>query len=174
MGFAAERLSRFEQLALLVVFATYAIGGIGLRTIERNQREWAQWDAGVRWLTARPERSQLVVDGAGTFMKLSRYGPPQIRSRVVMLADPAMARRYGVDDSSDHTLRLLNPWFRLPLAGYDAYTRSHNEFLVLSDHWTGWQEWQWLTRALVDGGWTVTLMDQHGQWLLYRVMRHNN
>jgi hypothetical protein len=171
VGFAAARASRFEQVVLLIVFATYVIGGTGLRTIEHSRRERAQWDAGIRWLAARQNTSTLVVDGAGTFLKLSHYSPPQIRSRIMMLADPAKARQYGVDDSSDHTLRLLNPWLHLPVAEYDAFTRSHEEFLVLSDHWPNWTDWQWLTRALVDDGWNVTLSDQHGPWLLYRVTR---
>jgi hypothetical protein len=73
-----------------------------------------------------------------------------------------------VDDSGDHVLQLLNPWWRLPLGGYDAFTRSNGQFLVLTDHWPDWAQWQWLTRALIDDGWTLTLVDQHGPWLLYR------
>src|SRR5262249_6513394 len=53
VGLAAGRASRFEQVVLLIVFAGYAIGGTGLRTIERNRQERAQWDAGIRWLAAK-------------------------------------------------------------------------------------------------------------------------
>jgi len=164
-------MSRLEQITLVTVFAAYAVGGIGLHGIEHYRVERAKWASAIEWLSAKPGELPLVVDGAGSFLKLSWYGPPNVRSRMVMLPDTVRARRYGVDDSADHTLELLNPWFHLPLAGYDAFTRSRAEFVLLSDHWHGWAEWQWLTRALADDGWSVTVTDQHGPWLLYHVTR---
>jgi hypothetical protein len=171
VGLAGYIYKIFTQLSMVTIFAGYAIAGTGLHSIERNRQERAQWDEGVRWLAANHETSPMVIDGAGTFLKLVRYSPPEIHSRISILPDPARARQYGVDDSADNTLVLLNPWFHLPLDGYDAFTGSHVEFLVLSDHWRDWAEWQWLTRALVKDGFRVSVKDQHGRWLLYRVTR---
>jgi hypothetical protein len=169
VGFVAARGGRLEQRALVAIVACYAIAGAGWRSITHYRQERIEWDANVAWLGARTRGSVVAVDAVGTFLRLSHYAPADLRSRMMMPADPARARHYGVDDSGDHTLLVLNPWFRLPVTDYDSFTHSHEEFFLLSDHWKDWAEWQWLTRALVDDGRRVTLEGQHVQWLLYRV-----
>ena len=62
---------------------------------------------------------------------------------------------------------LLSQTVAQPVLGSIVQELSPGGF-SLADHWA---DWQWLTRALVDDGLRVTLTDQHGPWLLYRVMR---
>lgn len=76
----------------------------------------------------------IVCSDAHNFLVFSHYAPPEIRDRLVYLADTEASMRYlGFDSIERGMFDLLKPWFRLNVQPYRNYLASKNDFLLIVD-----------------------------------------
>src|SRR5262245_43702240 len=83
----------------------------------------------------------IAVSDQHAFMTLAHYGPRDIASRLVYLADPGKAAQYlGHNSVEKGTLALLKPWFHLPIEEYGPFLASGRGFLVYGSagHFLNW------------------------------------
>lgn len=73
----------------------------------------------------------VAVADPHTFTVLYHYAPPDVRQRLVYLADPARAlRRLRSNSVERGMLDLVGPWFGMPVRPYASFIDSHETFLV--------------------------------------------
>jgi hypothetical protein len=111
----------------------------------------------------------LVCSDPHLFLRLSHYAPPELRSRLVYLADPAESMRYlGHNSVERGMLDLLKPWFRLNVQQYRPYLDSGREFLLVGEpHYF----LNWVLQDLVASGAHIELRDRRQEFVLLDVRR---
>jgi hypothetical protein len=89
-------------------------------------------EASIDLLQSDPERQlPLVVADPHNFTILSHYAPPDIRSRLVYLADPSLAmKRLGHNSVERGMLDLVKPWFHMNVVDYNTFVAEQPRFLV--------------------------------------------
>jgi hypothetical protein len=136
VAFANRRLMALVALVCLV-------GWCGLT----RAREWvdppsssmpdsdAAVQGSVQLLRSDPERQlSLVMADPHTFTVLSHYAPPDIRSRLVYLADPNLAlKRLGHNSVERGMIDLVKPWFRMNVVDYETFVAGQPRFLVFGN-----------------------------------------
>lgn len=83
----------------------------------------------------------IAVSDQHTFISLAYYGPPDVASRVVYLADPeGSLRRLGHNGLETGMLDLVRPWFHLRVEEYDRFITREEQFLVYGSagHFLNW------------------------------------
>lgn len=114
----------------------------------------------------------IVASDLGTFMEFAHYGPPDIASRVVYLADPQASLRYLGHNSVDRAILDLRPWFRLKIEDYAPYVASQKRFLVyvrggyLNDRIV---DFKWLLSELNKTNWRIELRSRGEDGILFLV-----
>jgi hypothetical protein len=69
-----------------------------------------------------------------TFTVLSHYAQPDIKSRLVYLADPNLAlKRLGHNSVERGMIDLVKPWFRMHVVDYDTFVAGQPRFLVFGN-----------------------------------------
>jgi hypothetical protein len=113
----------------------------------------------VQLLRSDPERQlSLVVADPHTFTVLSHYAPPDIRSRLVYLADPDLAlKRLGHNSVERGMIDLVKPWFRMNVVDYDTFVAQQPRFLVFGN-----------VGALAFLNWLLPELQAHGMRLELR------
>jgi Dolichyl-phosphate-mannose-protein mannosyltransferase len=88
-----------------------------------------------QWVRATPHPNlPLVVADPQTFTELSHYGAPDIRQRIVYLADPDLALKHrGTNSVERGMLDLVRPWFRMHVVPFRPFIEQHDRFLVYGD-----------------------------------------
>lgn len=119
------------------------------------------------FLQAASESSlPIVAMNAHAFMLLTHYGPRELTSRLVYLADPEASLHYlGYDTVDRGMLELMKPWFHLRVKEYGPYVTSQQRFLVygnLGAH-------NWLLSKLIATDMRVELRGRKGNDLLFAV-----
>jgi len=91
----------------------------------------------VKWLAAVPPEKRalpLVIADPQSFLILSQYGAPEIRARIVYLADANRAlAQLGTNSVERGMLDLVKPWFGMNVVPFEPFVESHDEFLVYGD-----------------------------------------
>jgi len=89
----------------------------------------------AEWVSKVGERDlPLVIADAHTFTMLSHYGAPDIKPRIVYLADPDRAlARLGHNSVERGMLDLLKPWFHMNVVAFEPFMAEHSRFLVYGD-----------------------------------------
>jgi hypothetical protein len=73
----------------------------------------------------------LVVADPHTFTVLSHYGAPDIRRRIVYVADPDLALKHLGNNSVERgMLDLVRPWFGMHVVRFDSFLTQHHRFLI--------------------------------------------
>jgi hypothetical protein len=88
-----------------------------------------------RWVEAahHPDLPVAIAD-PHTFTVLSHYGGPDIRRRIVYLADPDLALKHlGSNSVERGMLDLVQPWFRMHVVRFEPFIDQHDRFLVYGD-----------------------------------------
>jgi hypothetical protein len=80
--------------------------------------------------TKTESKLPIVASDLHTFMALIHYGPSDIASRLVYLADPEASLRYLGHTTVDRGILDLKPWFGLKIEEYGAYMTSQRHFWV--------------------------------------------
>jgi hypothetical protein len=128
-----------------------------------RQAAWVQ-DAGEPSLP-------VVVADAHSFAVLSHYAAPEMRSRIVYLADPALAlKRLGHNSIERGMLDLLKPWFGMHVVPFEPWLSEHERFLVYGDFWR-LNFLNWLAPELQARGVTLELLNRAGDDMLLLATR---
>lgn len=92
-------------------------------------------DRPADWLHAVPRTDlPLVVADPHNFTVLSHYGAPEVRERMVYLADPALALKHlGHNSVERGMLDLIGPWFGMRVVEFEPFLAGHDEFLIYGD-----------------------------------------
>jgi hypothetical protein len=122
----------------------------------------------IKMLQKEPMADMPVVcSDSHLFIILSHYAPPEVRSRLVYLADPDKSLRYLRHSSLERgTLDLLKPWFRLNVQPYRPDPGSRGQFLLVGDPQNFMN---WILQDLVASGTRMELTGRHQEVLLFRV-----
>ncbi|MBK9313243.1 MAG: glycosyltransferase family 39 protein [Acidobacteria bacterium] len=170
LSFAFRHLIRGRDtltiiLVLLLAFSFVSRAG---KTLHESARVVNSREGTVKMLLSAQNTSLPVVcSDPHTFLVLSHYAPPQLRSRLAYLADPEASMRYlGHDSLERGMLDLLKPWFRLNVQEFQPFIDSRRQFLLCGgpDHFLNW-----VLQDLVSTGRRVELLDRSGDSLLFLV-----
>jgi hypothetical protein len=169
--FGLFRLARRQGALAIAMVLCLALGFArrGTMTLE-DSSERIQKRLGVIAMVqagARPFDEPIVCSDQHLFLILSHYAPPDIRSRLVYLADPdASLRHLGHDSLEWGLLRLLRPWFGVNVQEYRPYLTGHRSFFLLGDP----QYFlNWVLRDLTLSGALLELRADHREVLLFHV-----
>ncbi len=157
-------ISRGSRLMTLVLVTALAIGvfGASLDTFEHPPTFHDPFAERPLLIESLHEASPTVVGGAVQFLQLWYYAPPELRSRLWYIADPARSEQYLGSDTADRgyvALSRLAPM--IDIKTYEQLTLQRS--FTLYDDRTGW-----LPRQLQDAGAVTTVA---GQELGARVLR---
>jgi hypothetical protein len=132
--------------------------------VTRNESQQAT----AAWMAALgADTLALVAWQPGTFLELAHYGPPDLKRRLVYVADADLARRYLGTDTSGRSLLALRPWFPPAILSYKECIRAQR-FLLFGDGADNtWRNWM-LSRVMDDGA-RLTLVGRHGDRLVFLV-----
>jgi hypothetical protein len=114
--------------ALAVVVAAGQAGAAAM-----TPGRFVQWNPCLeRHVLADQLRTQpeIVVTGGVAYLQLWYYAPPELRSKMRYLADPAGALELTGTDSVDRGYTALARWTKLPVTDVEAYITQHRDFLV--------------------------------------------
>lgn len=107
----------------------------------------------------------VVAADPHTFIELNYYSP-EIRSRVVYLADPeASLQRLNTNSIEQGMVDLLKPWFRLNVRDYKSYIATRPRFLLFGN--PGF--FSWIIPQLEEDGMQLELKGFQGGIMLYIV-----
>jgi Dolichyl-phosphate-mannose-protein mannosyltransferase len=122
----------------------------------------------------------IVASDVQTFMMLAYYGPRNIVSRLVYLADPEASLHYLGHDSVDRGILDLRDWFGVRIEDYRSYVISQQRFLIyvhagyLSGQIANFKQignFNWLLSAVKADGMQIELRGRVGDKLLFLVSK---
>jgi hypothetical protein len=170
MPFAFHQALRGREILTLLLILLLAAGftrrwGITLR----ESAEMVQSREGaVRMIQAEQAGNlEVVCSDPHTFLLLSHYAPPEVRSRLVYLADPDVSMRYLGHNSIERGMTdLLKPRFRLNVQEYRPYVASRRPFLLCGDpqHFLNW-----VLQDLASSNAHIELRGHYQKFLLFLV-----
>jgi hypothetical protein len=108
----------------------------------------------------------IVASDLNTFTMLGHYGPAEITSRLVYLADPQASLRHLGHSSVDQGILDLRSWFRLRVEEYGPYIASQERFLVYGGVDPGWV---WLLSELTLADFRIELRGRNKNSFLFLV-----
>jgi hypothetical protein len=114
----------------------------------------------------------VVVADPHNFMVLSHYAPPEVSSRLVYLADPALAqKRLGHNSVERSMVDLVQPWFGMNVVRFSPFISQHARFLVYGT-FVGFLDW--LLPELRARGMQTELLNESGSTLLLLAYREGS
>jgi Dolichyl-phosphate-mannose-protein mannosyltransferase len=169
-AFAARKLlydrpAIAATLALSLAVLYTGLAGIHLKYAARDRADLARAEQLIRSKGA--DGLPIAPSDLQTFMELAYYGPPDIVSRLVYLADPeASLRHLGHHSVEKGVLDLLKPRFGLKVEEYERFMARGQRFLVYgkADHILNW-----LFSELAAAGVHVELRGRDNDALLFLV-----
>ena len=78
-----------------------------------------------------------AITGGLTYLQLWYYAPPELKPRLVYVADPPSARRLTRSDTIDLGLLALSRWTTVGAVPFDTFTSQHKTFRVYA-YGSGW------------------------------------
>ena len=128
----------------------------------------------AKWLEAAPleqRRLPLVIADPHSFVTLSHYGSPEIKARIVYLADADRARaRLGTNSVERGMLDLVKPWFGMNVVPFEPFIETHAEFFVYGD-FVRLGFLNWIVPELHAQGMRTELLNRAGDHMLLYVSR---
>jgi hypothetical protein len=134
----------------------------------------ADLEASIDLLRSDPERQlPLVVADPHNFTILSHYAPPDVRPRLVYLADPNLAmKRLGHNSVERGMLDLVKPWFRMNVADYNTFVAEQPRFLVYGNYGVlGFLNW--LLPELQARGMRIEFRGRRGEYWFFLASREH-
>jgi hypothetical protein len=160
-----HRLVAFGILVLL----TGWFGINSVLTFRRLSGRRAQFEESAAFLQAQDPALPIVVTEMTQFYQHSFYSPPEIKRRLVYLADPRSELRFLGHDTVDRGLLELRPWSGLNVVDYATYIGQQRSFLV----WGSLTDWTWQTFRMAEDGVDARLVGRHDSRLLLLVDPRN-
>lgn len=119
----------------------------------------------------REQTLPIVAAEAHTLVLFSHYAPPEIASRMVYLADPALAlKRLGHNSVERGMIDLIKPWFGMDVADYESFVAEHPRFLVYGNFGT-LSFLSWLLPELQANNMRIEFRGRNGENLFFLVSR---
>jgi hypothetical protein len=117
----------------------------------------------AEWLKTTPgDKLPFVVADPHSFAVLSHYGPPEMKSRIVYLADPDLAlKELGHNSVERGMLDLLKRWFGMNVMEFEPFVAQHSQFLVYGDFYQ-MAFLNWITAELQRRGMRLELLHRQG------------
>jgi hypothetical protein len=106
----------------------------------------------------------IVVSDLATYVVFWHYAPPELRRRIVALADPANASIYGGNSVADQLLLAQRSYEPLAVWEFIPFTAEHPVFLLYSGSLSDW----WPVR-LADEGYRMQLLGVQSGAAMYLV-----
>ena len=79
-----------------------------------------------------------VVMQGHYYVRCDFYAPPQLKSKMVFIADPVLALRYLDSDVLDKNLIVAKDVLGLRVVRFDAFRDAYRQFLLMgTDGWVG-------------------------------------
>jgi Dolichyl-phosphate-mannose-protein mannosyltransferase len=178
-GFGTAALFR-SQPAMRLTVATCLVGWFALsQARELIYPTWLSLPVhpndirqAAEWLKEAPGGElPFVVADPHTFAVLSHYGPPEVKARMVYLADPGIAlQQLGHNSVERGMLGLLKPWFRLNVQEFEPFFARHSQFLVYGDFYE-LAFLNWMGPELQRRGVHLELLNRKGDYLFLLASR---
>jgi len=175
VGMAAERRPSLPLVTAICLVSWFVLNsareyiqptGVSQPVRQGTVDRPAQWTAG--W---RASGLPVVVADPHSFVVLSHYAAPELRSRIVYLADPALALKYlGHNSIERGMLDLIGPWFGMRVARYREFLQAHPAFLVYGD-FVRKDFINWILPDLRAQGMRIELLERGGDNLLLLAYR---
>lgn len=129
-------------------------------------------DRPAEWVAAAGHADlPVVVADPHSFIVLSHYAAPELRQRIVYLADPERAlRRLGHNSVERGMLDLLQPWFGMHVERFDPYLADRSSFFVYGD-FVRLSFLNWLLPELQERRYHLELLDRAGDNMLFLASR---
>lgn len=170
LPFAFHPLLRGRGLLTLLLMLCLTVGFVrrGGMTLEDAAKRVQARESVIKMLQAGREQDlPIVCSDPHSFLVLSHYAVPEIRSRLVYLADPELSMRYLRHNSIERGMfDLLKPVFRLNVKEYRPYIASKRPFLLCGD-----PDYflNWVLADLPSSGARLELKGQHQEVELFLV-----
>jgi hypothetical protein len=142
----------------------------GIMTGQASEKRAQNREAVVKMLQSGPAGDlPVAISDMHYFLLLSHYAPPEVRSRLVYLADPeASLRRLGHNSLERGMFDLLKPWFKLNVREYRPYVSTGHPFLLCGEP----QNFlNWILGDLISSGAHLELVGSHQETLIFLVNR---
>jgi hypothetical protein len=129
-------------------------------------------DRPAAWLEAHGDAQlPLVIADPHNLVVLSHYGAPEVRSRMVYLADPALALKHlGHNSVERGMLDLLRPWFGMNIVEFEPFMAEHPRVLLYGD-FVRLGFLNWMLPELQARGMRIELLERRGDNLLLLASR---
>lgn len=126
----------------------------------------------AEWLAAGGFRDlPFVVADPHTFTVLSHYGTPDLKSRLVYLADPDLALKHlGHNSVERGMLGLLKPWFGMKIVEFEPFIGDHPKVLLYGR----FGGLNWILPELQARGMRFELLNREGDNLFLLVTRQDS
>ncbi len=172
----------FNNHALMAMAMVICFGGWFLQTEAREMLDptgkslgpftAATLQTSVTMLQSeREENLPIVAAEPHTLMHFSHYAPPEIASRMVYLADPAIAlKRLGHNSVERGMVDLIKPWFRMNVTDFQSFVVEHPRFLVYGN-FGGLGFLNWILPELQANNMRVEFRGRNGEYLFFLVSR---
>ena len=174
MPFAFHPLLRGREILTLLLAVCLMVGFVrrGGMTLEESAKRIQAREGTIKLIQAEGESNlSIACSDPHSFLILSHYAPPEVRSRLVYLADPDASMRYLGHNSIERGMfDLLKPVFRLNVQPYHPYLTSGRPFLLCGNpHYF----LNWVLTELVSSGAHLELKAQYQDIQLFRVSFEN-
>ena len=130
-AFAIPRSTRAELVLPLVLL--YSIAELLLPVA----RPGDPFEARPILVDALKSPGPTAITGGLTYLQLWYYAPPELKPRLVYVADPSSARRLTRSDTIDLGLLALSRWTTVGAVPFDVFASQHKSFRVYA-YGSGW------------------------------------
>lgn len=147
--------------ALYAVFAAESL--LNFRSVSENAASRREAIAG---LAARaPAGLPLVMASPHLMFEYWHYGPPELKRRMLYLADPELALRHAGTDSVDRSAAVLARYAGYELQDFRSWIAAHPRFALAG--YPG--SFAWLVQALNAMGARIAILGMDGERTIYVV-----
>ena len=152
---AAYRLTNGSTTAALILAAVLT-GIFGTHTMSRARSESLEGAGQVMTDPHYPDLPIVIGSGLG-FVPAWYYAAPDLRNRLLFIADAGRALRYRNNDQSNMSIPYEARFFHWPVQTFDQFRQAHRRFLL---NWH--DEDSWLLYAYRDLGAQVEILRKAG------------
>ena len=151
--------------SLLIAFAVQGVRDFRLPSRPEATRTDARW-ARLAELIRNEPRIPVVIASPVGFVEASEYAPPELRDRVVMVADADTATRLAGTDTLDKQMAVLARFMPLRLEAPAPFQAAHQRFILYSG-----SQSDWITAHLVERKYRLMLISHLDQRTVYLAER---
>ncbi len=181
VAFIAAKI--FDNRALMAMALVFCFGGwfllIEVRGLIDPASKYmnptavsASLQNSFKLLRAESEQNLLIVIAdPHTLVVFSHYAPPEITSRMIYLADPAIAlKSLGSNSVERGMVDLVKPWFGMNVTEYKSFIAAHPRFLLYGN-FGGLSFLNWILPDLQANDMRVEFRGRNGDNLLFLISR---